>query len=115
MTKHTLKTVVKSGDHPGKFSGTQTLRIAGSSRAGGPGGWKVGGWDETTKSRPETGGPMVPGPVAYIFGLCAVLSSEPLEREEEVYLEAGDVLKIDGEEYVLSLVRGYPKLSLVEV
>lgn len=111
----------------GHFKSDAILLIEGASRSGGPGGWAVGGWDETAEGRIEHGGPMVRGPYAYIIGLSSVIDNyggtgTEWRRAEEsgrlFRLRAGDKLSVNGTVYVLKLDkgffnRGYPVLEKV--
>jgi len=124
MATHCIPTYDHPTD-PGHFRGGVNdhnrviLRIPGASRAGGPGGWTIGGWTRDGEGRIEHGGPMVRGPHAYAFGLSSVCDNHGGTKTEHGRAEAvgllvdcaeGDVLKIAGTTYRLRLVRGYPKL-----
>jgi len=125
MTTHTIPTTTRSTDPDnyefGHFKSAAILRIAGSSRAGGPGGWGIGGWNEDGEGRLVFEGPMVKGPVAYAFGLAGVIDNHGGTGAEHARaadngllfdVSEGDTLVIDGTEYTLTLNRrGYPSLT----
>ena len=109
-------------NEPGFYKSPATVIIEGGSRAGGPAGWRIGGWNVHAKARTEFQGPMVQGPVAYCFGIASVIDNHggtKREREEAdakgllIRVSDGDLLEIDGVEYKLTLnPRGYPKLTV---
>ena len=100
---------------------SETVEIEKSSAAGGPGGWSICGWGIDGVGRVDDGGPMVPGPVAYVFGLCGVISNSrgPTARERAIEAglfftaRAGDIFRLNGDEFELLVDgRGYPSLEL---
>ena len=104
----------------GTYASEVILRIKGASKAGGPGGWGIGGWDQDTEERLVFHGPLVRGPVAYAYGLMSAISTDGGTAKEWFDagsrgllfdLEEGDTLVIDGAEYNLTLSGGYPKLN----
>ena len=107
---------------PGHFKSEATILIEGSSRAGGPGGWLVGGWDATGEGRVVMYGPMVKGPYAYITGRCSVMDNRGGTGAEHMRAEAqglmfrakdGDTMNLFGTTYTLSVDgRGYPHLTV---
>lgn len=116
MTPSTYKSDV------GHFKSEATFLIKDSSRSGGPGGWGLGCWDETGEGRLVSGGDMVRGPCAFLYGLCSVidnnggtgrLHSEALANGLLFRVESGDTLVMEGTEYTLTLDgRGYPHLTV---
>jgi len=121
---HTIPTVPGYDNEPGHFKSQATLLIAGSSRAGGPGGWFVGGWTAEGEGRTETGGPMIVGPYAYVGGRCSVIDNHggtgaDLKRADEDSLlfrcAEGDTLVLHDTSYTLDLnPRGYPHLTPIQ-
>ena len=116
--KHFIPTPNISLD--GHYKSPAVIRIAGSSRSGGPGGWAVGGWNSKGEGRTVFQGDLVQGPCAYIYGLAAVLDNSGGTRSEHggkaaegLLFDAadGDTLVLDGQEFVLGLSQGYPKLT----
>ena len=108
----------------GKFERTEIIfLVAGATRSGGPGGWGLCGWDERGVGRTVFQGPLVHGPHAELYGLCGVIdtrggtSREHAEARAEGRLyrvEAGDVLVINGVEWVLSInPHYYPVLTRI--
>ncbi len=104
----------------GTYASDAILRIKGANKAGGPGGWSIGGWDENTEERLAFSGPLVRGPVAYAYGIGAAISTNGGTAKEWFdagsrgllfEVEEGDTLVIDGAEYTLALSGGYPKLN----
>ena len=90
---------------PGFFGADVIITVKGVDRSFGPGGFSVGGWDETAEARIETGGPKVKGPHVYIYGLCSVIDNHggtaaihDKARDEGKFfsVEAGDNLEIHG-------------------
>lgn len=65
----------------------------------------VGFVAEGDEGRKEMHGPMVPGPWAYTYGLCSVISNTPTERNPEIVVQNGDHLIVDGFEYVIEVYR----------
>lgn len=67
---------------------------------------KVGVVARGDEGRKVDQGPIVPGPWAYAFGLCTVLSASPIERDPIIDVEDGDYLSVDGDEYRVRVIRG---------
>lgn len=119
----TSRTVIQvSTDESGHLESRGLIfRIANANRAGGPGGWGIGGWDETGSGRLVCGGPLVSGPVAYFYGLASVLDNrggtraihESADESGRLFdVSAGDTVVINGIAFVVSLdSRGYPSLK----
>lgn len=108
----------------GHFEGDNvTILIAGADGAFGPGGFGVGGWTAKGKGRLYTGGPAIPGPRAYLFGLVGVIDNEGGTGAEWEARKAagrlfdlndGDELEIAGSIFELRLDgRRYPELRFV--
>ena len=118
---HYIPTIPCPYNTKGHFKSEATLIIEGASRDGGPGGWRPGGWNAEGEGRVVFQGPMVKGPVGYIFGLCLVLSdrggtgAEHREAESKGLMfrvKAGDILVLDGMSFTLSLdSQRYPHLT----
>lgn len=58
------------------------------------------------EQRRTTGGPMVPGPWASLYGHPTVISNPPQPYEPGLRVEPGDVLILDGERYTVALSKG---------
>lgn len=111
--------------HKGHFESDAIVLIEGATREGGPGGWGVGGWGIEGEGRLVHEGPMVKGPIAFLFGLASVIDrsggtgriNSKAEAEGRLFrVKAGDDLVIDGVTYRLSLdKRGYPSLTQVTI
>lgn len=95
---HTLTRIPSKTFHddPGYFETVETLRVNGHC-------YGVGGWDSTTTGRKVFQGPMVPGPVAFAFGLAVVITAHR-EVDTKTYVDArlGDLVEIDGVTYVIA-------------
>ena len=120
---HTIPTTPCPNYGAGHFKSEAIILIQGSSGAGGPGGWFVGGWDNSGEGRTEFQGELVKGPHAYIGGRASVLDNhggtgavwKRAEAEGLLFrLKAGEPVAIHGTVYRLSLCkRGYPSLTAV--
>lgn len=121
--KHTIPTMPSRYSYDkGHFASEATLLVEGATPGGGPGGWMVGGWDQTGEGRVEFQGPMVPGPYAFITGRAGVIDCNGgtgrLHREAEAQnlmfrVKAGDTVVLAGIEFTLSVDRrGYPHLTV---
>jgi len=67
------------------------------------------------EGRQVDGGPMVPGPWAFAFGLCTVLSDTPIDHDPILDVEDGDLLVIEGDTYKLTIIRReWAELELIE-
>tara|TARA_B100000745_G_scaffold192726_1_gene126774 strand:+ start:35546 stop:35956 length:411 start_codon:yes stop_codon:yes gene_type:complete len=101
------------------------FNIPEASRAGGPGGWALHGWTAEGQGRLVTGGPMVQGPHASLFGRASCLAaryenSTAGEHERAkaegryITLREGDRIECPDGTFELSLCRrGYPKLTKI--
>lgn len=106
-------------DSDGRYQTPVTLVVDGASR-GGPGGWKIAGWDESRTGRLVMGGDEIQGPQACLVGLCAVIDNvggtgaehaRLAERGLLIHAKAGDVLVIGGSEYELTVRGGHADLK----
>ena len=121
-TQHNIPTDLNPSYGNDHFKSAATLLIEGSSKAGGPGGWFVGGWGADGEGRTTMGGPKVPGPVAYISGRCGVIDNHGGTKAEQerkdaenllFRVKAGDTVTLHGTVYTLTLdYRGYPSLTV---
>ncbi len=93
MTTHTIEL-----DKAGK--GCIDLRIAGTYYRHGIGTVRRG-----EEGRQVSHGPMIPGPWAYAFGLCTVISDPPSNIPEYIDVSDGEFLTIDGDVYLIRVVR----------
>ncbi len=93
MTTHTIEIDEKG-------HGRIDVRIAGTLYRHGIATIRRG--DE---GRQENDGPMVPGPWAYAFGLCTVISDPPSNTPEFIDVRDGEFLTIDGDVYLIRVVR----------
>ena len=105
MTVHQIELGHEWKDHQSKVD----IRTLGRYR------FKVAVIRRGKEGRQVDGGPMVPGPWAFAFGLCTVLSAEPINRDPILDVEDGDLLEIEGDTYKLTVVRReWVELKLVE-
>ena len=107
----------------GKFRTPGRIIIEGAEN--GPIGYGLGFVDATTECRREQGGPILPGPYAYLFGLAAVIDNyggtgAEIKREGDLVVRCapGDLLDIGGVIYEVTLGsiigrRRYPSLTEV--
>jgi hypothetical protein len=115
-----VKTEAKRRE-PGFFKSEAIITVAGVDSSFGPGGFSIGGWDETAYARVDHGAPLVKGPHVYIYGLCSVIDNhggtgaihDKAKAEENFFnVEVGDELEINGLVYVVGLTdRRYPTLT----
>ena len=102
---------------PAHFRSDAIILVEGATRAGGPGGWGLGGWTAEGEGRLVFRGPMIQGPVAYLFGRAGVIDNHggtagEHRRGHLVHLAPGDRVSVAGTVYTVSLCpRGYPKLT----
>jgi hypothetical protein len=105
---HTTATPVTT--YSGSTQDPTLLRLAGTFHQ-----FNAGSVLKGKYGRQLTGGPLVPGPWAYTFGLCAVIhsgsdESKAKERADEdartVEVKDGDLLEIDGYFYRVKVDRG---------
>lgn len=124
-TNHAIPTKPTEYGEVGHFTTDAIIVLEGGSRAGGPGGWGFGGWTSEGVGRKVTGGELVAGPHAYLFGLAAVIDNhggtarERREKDAEGLLfrvKDGDTIEAEGTKFLVTVDRrrGYPKLSPVE-
>jgi hypothetical protein len=95
------------------------LRIAGADQSS-MSRWGIGAVPRGQSARQVDGGPLVPGPWAYLFQLASVIdnyggSGAESARERAAGLQhdakPGDVVRIDGNEYTIHVCsRGYASL-----
>lgn len=83
-----------------------------------PQSYGVGGWDVDCANRKEFQGKIVQGPHAYLFGLGVMLTATADPMEFALVLEAGDVIRLRGVDYLVSVDRSmnnsyYPHLTPV--
>jgi len=107
MTRYALP---KSAADSTPSDGGVRLLVAGSNN---PAGWGIGAVLAGDSARMVTGGPLVPGPWAYTYGLASVMTDDrrgtgwDIEqgRINGTVIDAvvGDVLSIDGTDYVVGL------------
>jgi hypothetical protein len=78
---------------------------------------KVGGWGKGQAKRLEFEGPMVDGPVAYVFELCVAITShvEADKFANDVTMELGDQLVVDGLLYEIVADGRFGHIKLVAV
>lgn len=131
MTKpKPIQIPTQPSDRPGHYKGAGTHRDGVVVTVEGEGGrLGLGGWTVEGEGRLEQGGPMVRGPVAYLFPLATVLADNPemssgadMRRSRAAgrhfALRAGDLVEIAGTVFRVTIPprRGwvqYPRLEVV--
>ncbi len=114
-TRIDLTLTTGTGRDEGHFEAKGIIfRVAGSNNVA---GWGFGGWDESGEGREVMHGPMVKGPIAYLFGLAGVICNNggtgAIHAEAEadgrlLDVAAGDVISVNGIDFVVSVCpRGY--------
>ena len=66
---------------------------------------RIGTVKRGDEARQVDGGDMVPGPWAYAFGLCTVISNPPTKPDPSIDVDDGDVLILDGDRYRVRIDR----------
>lgn len=75
----------------------------------------VGHVAEGDEGRQEHGGPMVPGPWAYAFGLCIAISDPPVPRPTAHPVADGELIEVAGHTYRVRYHRSeWLELELVD-
>ena len=114
-----LLPAVRHDDHSMRTD--HVIRVAGA-RATSSGRYRVGGVPRGVSRRQVDGGPLVPGPWAYVYELAGVIDNHGGTGAESALnraagtehdLRSGDVIRFDEHEYKITLdARGFVRLEM---